>query len=188
MNWTKYPSQLAPLACAFVLTLTGVASLPVLVRAQYTPPPGTGTPDRRAGAGTRGSCLRTLKPALSLEAPGGTADEPALTVEARPTIAWNMPNSKTSTVEVALTEVALSDDSETDLLVEELSVEDRPGPASFTLRKSDPALELDRLYQVTVTVRCNEADRSGDISAIGWIKRVRSLDEKHQEGDLRSRQ
>ncbi len=176
MNWTKYPSQLAPLACACLLTLTGSVSLPLLARAQYTPPSGTGAPDRRAGAGTRGTCLRTLEPALELQAPGGSADNPALTVEERPTIAWNMPNSKTSTVEVALTEVASPEDSETDLLVEELSVKERPGPASFTLRKSDPALELNQLYQVTVTVRCDETDRSGDISVVGWIKRVRSLD------------
>jgi len=191
MAWTKGPVRLAPFSLSLLLSLTGAIGLPSQAQAQvqpvqisensrirweryYTPPPGAGAPDRRTGAGTRGNCIRVSDEDLPklpvLLVASSSKVDPELTVAARPTFFWYMPDAITSRVEFTL-----SDENGEDILTQTLAVKDKPGVTSFSLADSTEKidLKLNQLYQWSVTIRCHAQDRSGDLTAKGsWIKRV----------------
>lgn len=91
-------SLVAPLRTGLGLLLgLYICSLPLLAMAQYVPPK-RGLPGRRAGAGTRGTCLigqKSLMPVVPKDGFG-------MTTTARPTFFWYVPSSTLQAAEFVI--------------------------------------------------------------------------------------
>ncbi|XHX78252.1 MAG: DUF928 domain-containing protein [Stenomitos frigidus ULC029] len=75
-----------------------VCSAPLLAIAQEYRPPQRGTPGRREGAGTRGTCLRGTKLLMPLT----PVDNFSATVSSSPTFFWYVPRTVAQTAEFTL--------------------------------------------------------------------------------------
>jgi len=156
---------------SFLLLLNiGVVGLSTSVLAQYTPP-DRGLPGRREGGGTRGdtaACIvgdRSLV-ALIPETVFGT------TVKAEPTLYWYIPE-----VNADALEFLLYDEAGNEVFFQQLSPSDEAGIVSLSVPplESDPTtsrLDLNENYHWFFSIVCDESDRSADVFAEGWVRRI----------------
>jgi hypothetical protein len=178
MYRTKLSSSL--LSILAVPLLAGLTLLPLTPAFGVTFQP-KGSPDKTAGGGSRGMCVREAKLSLgeSLEAsdPDATptkaiaalipATNGELTASAYPTILVKIAESESLQAEFTLWDENLKGIYQTTL-----TLTDQPGIVSVKLPADAPPLEIGKRYKWSVAAICDSAERQRDVVVQGWLQRA----------------
>jgi len=137
---------------------------------EYQPPAGIGTPKRIQGAGTRSSnCQNPSKPLKALI----PSSQFGVTVAEHPTFFVYMPalSSQTSSVPV---EFVVEDTDGNELYEATFNTSGMPGIVMLSLPTNVglSPLEIGQDYRWAFSIICKQDDRSRDITAEGWVRRV----------------
>jgi Domain of Unknown Function (DUF928) len=126
--------------------------------------------DRRRGGATRDQCPPTGDRVLTALVPSSESDlEPTRTIAGRPTFWFYVPFRAD---QERMVEFVIIDENEEDFYRGRFSLTDTPGIVKIQLPEQS-TLEEDKLYRWVFSVICNPANRSGDITVDGWVRRVR---------------
>jgi hypothetical protein len=140
------------------------------------PPDNIGEPGRRSDAGSRGSCLdregslTSATKSLTALVPVYKSDRNDLvlgvTTSARPTFWFYVPYDSFFTGELIVR------DTEGNLVYKtKIEPLPKPGFVSISLPKTEPGLEIGKLYQWFFKIYCNSEDPSTLSFVSGWIER-----------------
>ena len=163
-------SWISSLTTGLALALgLAICSEPVITMAQQYNPPRRGTPKRREGAGTRGSCLTGTKPVTPLI----PIDQFGTTVSSQPTFFWYVPpkSAQASDDSAKSAEFSLYDKNNTLIKTWTFALSGYSGIASFTL--PDPTLlQMDQEYTWQFSVICDAEAPSKNPFVEGIVQRV----------------
>ena len=145
----------------------------------YFNPKDRGLPGNREGAAVRGGCLKPSTPNLVAFLPANAA---GLTLAARPTFYWLMPEVAVPQATLLFRLVAVNSDKQD---LETVYETDLPlsagGIRSFTLPPEVPGLMVGQDYRWLVALSCRPDDPSSKIFVAGWVQRVTPSEPLSQE-------
>ncbi|MBE9097864.1 DUF928 domain-containing protein [Vacuolonema iberomarrocanum] len=154
-----------------LLVGASLIGLSTSVLAQYTPP-DRGLPGRREGGGTRGgteACVVGDRSMVALipETVFGT------TVKEDPTLYWYVP-----AVNAVALEFLLYDEAGNEVFAQTLPPTSEAGIVSIKVpttgegEQATSRLDVNEDYHWFFSIVCNESDRSADVFAEGWVRRI----------------
>ena len=153
-------------ACLAGALSVAVCGAPLLAIAQEYHPPQRGTPGRREGAGTRGTCLRGPKLLMPLT----PTDSFSATVSSSPTFFWYVPTTAAQTAEFTLL-----DENDRTLYKTTLNLPATAGVISFSLPTSVAAsvLTVGKDYYWQLSILCDPSQPSINPFVEGVVQRVK---------------
>lgn len=154
------------IACLSSILSFAVCSAPLLAIAQEYHPPHRGTPGRREGAGTRGTCLRGPKPLMPLT----PIDSFSATVSNSPTFFWYVPQTAAQSAEFALL-----DDNDQTLYKTMINLPSRSGVVSFKLpaNVASSVLTVGNDYHWQLSILCDPSQPSINPFVEGVVQRMK---------------
>jgi hypothetical protein len=151
------------------------AGLVEFLRKIFSKPNRVGiSPGKHRGAATQDRCpfLAVSQPYLTALVPSTQNGEIFIekTVESHPTFWFYVPYSARDYVKV---EFVLIDQNEQDVYKAIFPIVlKEPGIISIKIPETAPELDVNQKYRWVFSIICNPANRSGDITVNGWLKRV----------------
>ena len=153
-------------ACLTGVLSVAVCSAPLLAIAQDYHPPQRGTPGRREGAGTRGTCLRGPKLLMPLT----PTDSFSATVSNSPTFFWYVPKTVAQSAEFALL-----DDNDQTLYKTTFNLPSTAGIVSFNLpaKVTSSVLTVGKDYHWQLSILCDPNQPSINPFVEGVVQRMK---------------
>lgn len=154
------------LACLSSVLSVAVCSTPLLAIAQEYRPPQRGTPGRREGAGTRGTCLRGSKLLMPLT----PIDNFSATVSSSPTFFWYVPRTAAQTAEFALL-----DSNDQTLYKTIIKLPNTPGIVSLNLptNVTSSVLTIGKDFHWQLSLLCDPSQPSVNPFVEGVVQRMK---------------